>query len=242
MAEKSPQNREELAARFAKILGRKPTPEELAELDSDRQEHGLGYYDPVLIQLMAFKRERTELDKRLNGLNHILHRHEITMQKQLEEARDQVLKEADKALVKKAEDVEKASSAALAAEATRLLGVHRDALTAAVKESTKEAVKGKFDETWAAEWKKLQDGFKSDWETDIQSKLNKLNKALEVANEKIAWMWLGTLVLGLMLAVLLGVVWWERFHPSSSPESAASESQQSVKPAPKSVPAPGSRK
>ena len=242
MAEKSPQNRDELAARFAKILGRKPTPEELAELDSDRQEHGLGYYDPVLIQLMAFKRERTELDKRLNGLNHILHRHEITMQKQLEEARDQVLKEADKALVKKAGDVETASSAALAAEATRLLGVHRDKLTAAVTASTKEAVKGKFDETWGEEWKKLQAGFKTEWETDIQSKLNKLNKALEVANEKIAWMWLGTLVLGLMLAVLLGVVWWERFRPSSSPESAAPESQQSVKPAPKSVPAPGSRK
>ena len=242
MEAKSPENRDELEARFQKMLGRAPSKLEMDELIRDKEEAGLGYYDPLLIQLMSFKRERIELDKRLNGLTHIFHRHEQTMQKQLEEARDQVLKEADKALVKKAGDVETASSAALAAEATRLLGVHRDKLTAAVTASTKEAVKGKFDETWGEEWKKLQAGFKTEWETDIQSKLNKLNKALEVANEKIAWMWLGTLVLGLMLAVLLGVVWWERFHPSSSPESAAPESQPSVKPAPKSVTAPGSRK
>lgn len=105
MGEKSPQNREELAARFGKILGRKPTAEELVELDTDRQEHGLGYYDPVLIQLMAFKRERIELDKRLNGLNQILHRHEVTMQKQLEEARDQVLKETDRRMVEKSKEL-----------------------------------------------------------------------------------------------------------------------------------------
>ena len=63
MEAKSPENRDELEARFQKMLGRAPTKPEMDELVRDKEEAGLGYYDPVLIQLMSFKRERIALEE-----------------------------------------------------------------------------------------------------------------------------------------------------------------------------------
>ena len=221
MGEKSPQNREELAARFGKILGRKPTAEELAELDTDRQEHGLGYYDPVLIQLMAFKRERLELDKRLNGLNQILHRHEITMQKQLEEARDQVLKETDRRMVEQSKELMAAGMSemkrGMEEEKKRLMELHRKELTEAVKSSTKEAVAGKFNETWMAQWNELIKQFSKDWNEQVEPGIGRINGALQGAR-KTAWV---CIAVALLLAGAIGG-WWagKRFGTPDPPPSS----------------------
>ena len=221
MAEKSPQNRDELTARFAKILGRKPTPAELEELDSDRHEHGLGYYDPVLIQLMSFKRERIELDKRLNGLTQIFHRHEQTMQKQLEEARDHVLKETDRQMVQQSKDLMAAGMSemkrGMEEEKKRLMELHRKELTEAVKSSTKEAVAGKFNETWMAQWNELIKQFSKDWNEQVEPGIGRINGALQGA-WKTAWV---CIAVALLLAGAMGG-WWagKRFGTPDPPPSS----------------------
>ncbi|MBX9660662.1 MAG: hypothetical protein K2X00_19070 [Nitrospiraceae bacterium] len=230
MREKSPQNREELAARFAKILRRKPTAEELAELDMDRQEHGLGYYDPVLVQLMSFKRERGELDQRLNGLNQILHRHEQTMQKQLEEARDQVLKDTDRRMVQQSKELVAAGmselKAALEEEKKRLVELHRKELVAAVKSSTKEAVAGKFNETWLEQWNGLMKQFSKDWNEQVEPGIGRINGALQGA-WKTAWV---CLAVALLLVGALGGWWAGKRYGAPEPSPPSPPQTQPAKP------------
>ena len=56
-----PENYRELRARFAVIVGREPTEAEISELMTDKDELGIGYGDPLLLQMMMFKRERIAL-------------------------------------------------------------------------------------------------------------------------------------------------------------------------------------
>jgi hypothetical protein len=230
MGEKSPQNREELAARFGKILGRKPTAEELAELDTDRQEHGLGYYDPVLIQLMAFKRERIELDKRLNGLNQILHRHEQTMQKQLEEARDQVLKETDRRMVEQSKELTAAGMSemkrVMEEEKKRLVELHRTSLTEAVRTSTQAAVKDQFNATWMGQWNELMKQFSKDWNEQVEPGIGRINGALQGA-WKTAWV---CLAVGLLLVGAMGGWWAAKWYGTPDTSSASPPQTLPVKP------------
>jgi len=63
----TPEDFAQLQERFAKILGRQPTATETKELMADKDEMGLSYHDPLLVQLMAFKRERMALAEQLLG-------------------------------------------------------------------------------------------------------------------------------------------------------------------------------
>ena len=63
----TPEDFAQLQERFAKILGRQPTAAETKELMADKDEMGLSYHDPLLVQLMAFKRERIALAEQFRG-------------------------------------------------------------------------------------------------------------------------------------------------------------------------------
>ena len=199
MGEKSPQNREELAARFGKILGRKPTAEELAELDTDRQEHGLGYYDPVLIQL--------------------------------EEARDQVLKETDRRMVEQSKELMAAGMSemkrVMEEEKKRLVELHRTSLTEAVRTSTQAAVKDQFNATWMGQWNELMKQFSKDWNEQVEPGIGRINGALQGA-WKTAWV---CLAVGLLLVGAMGGWWAAKWNGARVEAPAVSAPQtQPVKP------------
>ena len=224
----NPEDFAQLQDRFAKILGRQPTPAEVKELMTDKDEMGLSYHDPLLIQLMAFKRERI-------GLEEVFRRHVAEMGKQLGEARDQVLRETDRALGTKKTELLTASlkqmQAEMQAEQKRLVDLHRTELTREVKATTKEAVKGKFEETWTAEWATLMKQFSTDWDAKVSPQLESL-KTTSHHVKTMAWFWFG---LALMLSVLLGViwgVWWGEKHalllPSPDPPRQAEPAKPPV--------------
>ena len=91
----APENYRELRARFAVIVGREPTEAEMSELMTDKDELGIGYGDPLLLQMMMFKRERIALAE-------LFERQLALIGKELREAQDFVLRETDKELTRRA--------------------------------------------------------------------------------------------------------------------------------------------
>ena len=183
---------------------------------TDKDEMGLSYHDPLLIQLMAFKRERIVLEE-------VFRNHVAELGKQLRETRDQVLKETDRALgTKKAELLTaslKQMQSEMQAEQKRLVELQQSELARVVESTTKLAVKGKFEETWTAEWAALMKQFSTDWKEKVSPQLESL-KTTSHHVKTMAWFWFG---MALMLSVLLGViggVWWGEKHalPVPSPE------------------------
>ena len=93
-----PENYRELRARFAVIVGREPTEAEISELMTDKDELGIGYGDPLLVQMMMFKRERIALAE-------LFERQLALIGKELREAQDFVLRETDKELTGRGEQM-----------------------------------------------------------------------------------------------------------------------------------------
>lgn len=174
-----PEDFAQLQDRFAKILGRQPTAAETKELMVDKDEMGLSYHDPLLVQLMAFKRERIVLTELFRG-----HREEFV--RQMGELRDHVLRETDRMLTLKKAEVAQASAADLEAEYKRLLEVHRTVLARVVKEATTSAVKEKFADTWVMEWRTE---FTKDWKERIEPAYTSLSKTMNQAR-MLHWLWL----------------------------------------------------
>jgi hypothetical protein len=167
----TPEDFAQLQERFAKILGRQPTATETKELMADKDEMGLSYHDPLLVQLMAFKRERIALAEQFRG-------HQEEFLHQMGELRDHVLRETDRGLVARKEEVIQVSEKQMQAELKRLLDIHRMVLTAEVKQSTENAVREKFRETWIREW---QTEFTKDWKEQIGPAYTRLRDLLEDA-------------------------------------------------------------
>ena len=94
----APENYRELRARFAVIVGREPTEAEMSELMTDKDELGIGYGDPLLLQMMMFKRERIALAE-------LFERQLALIGKELREAQDFVLRETDKELTRRQEQM-----------------------------------------------------------------------------------------------------------------------------------------
>lgn len=94
----APENYRELRARFAVIVGREPTEAEMSELMTDKDELGIGYGDPLLLQMMMFKRERIALAE-------LFERQLALIGKELREAQDFVLRETDKELTRRQEQI-----------------------------------------------------------------------------------------------------------------------------------------
>jgi hypothetical protein len=198
----------QLQERFGKILGRQPTADEIKELMADKDEIGLSYHDPLLVQLMAFKRERIALEE-------LFRRHREDFERQMAEVRDHVLGETDRALVAKKAEVIQASEKQMQTELKRLLDMHRTVLTAEVKRSTENAVKEKFKETWIKEW---QTEFTKDWKEQIDPAYTKLRDLLENART-VNWLWMIT---SLLLSFIAGIgltMWWatKRTLPPADP-------------------------
>jgi hypothetical protein len=166
----TPEDFAQLQERFAKILGRQPTAAETKELMADKDEMGLSYHDPLLVQLMAFKRERIALAEQFRG-----HQEEFLCQ--MGELRDHVLRETDRALVAKKVEVVQASEKQMQAELKRILDMHRTVLTAEVRHTTEIAVREKFRETWIREW---QTEFTKDWKEQIGPAYTRLRDVLEM--------------------------------------------------------------
>jgi hypothetical protein len=200
----------QLQERFSKILGRQPTAAETKELMADKDEMGLSYHDPLLVQLMAFKRERIALEE-------LFRRHREDFGRQLAEARDHVLGETDRALVAKKAEVIQASEKQMQAELKRLLDVHRTALTAEVKQSTENAVKEKFKETWIKEW---QAEFTKDWKEQIDPAYTRLRDLLEKART-VNWLWMVASLIFSFIAGISLTIWWatKRTSPPTDPPS-----------------------
>lgn len=199
----TPEDFAQLQERFAKILGRQPTATETKELMADKDEMGLSYHDPLLVQLMAFKRERIALAEQFRG-----HQEEFLCQ--MGELRDHVLRETDRALVARKVEVVQASEKQMQAELKRILDMHRTVLTAEVKQSTENAVREKFRETWIREW---QTEFTKDWKEQIGPAYTKLRDVLENA-KRVNWLWLAT---SLLLSFLFGIsltLWLAKDIPS----------------------------
>ena len=193
----TPEDFAQLQERFAKILGRQPTATETKELMADKDEMGLSYHDPLLVQLMAFKRERIALAEQFHG-----HQEEFLCQ--MGELRDHVLRETDRALVAKKVEVVQASEKQMQAEVKRILDMHRTVLTAEVRHTTEIAVKEKFRETWIREW---QTEFTKDWKEQIGPAYTRLRDVLEEAR-KVNWLWM---VASLIFSFLTGIslaLWW----------------------------------
>lgn len=94
----APENYRELRARFAVIVGREPTEAEMSELMTDKDELGIGYGDPLLLQMMMFKRERIALAE-------LFERQLALIGRELREAQDFVLRETDKELTRRQEQM-----------------------------------------------------------------------------------------------------------------------------------------
>lgn len=204
----TPEDFAQLQERFAKILGREPTAAETKELMADKDEMGLSYHDPLLVQLMAFKRERIALAEQFRS-------HQEEFLGQMGELRDHVLRETDRALEAKRVEVVHASEKQLQGEMKRLLDLHRTALTAEVRHATESAVREKFRETWIREW---QTEFTRDWKRDIEPAYISLRDVMEDA-KRVNWLWL---VSSLVLSFLAGIslsLWWAPSHlpPSAEP-------------------------
>ena len=199
----TPEDFAQLQERFAKILGRQPTAAETKELMADKDEMGLSYHDPLLVQLMAFKRERIALAEQFRG-------HQEEFLRQMGELRDHVLRETDRALVAKKVEVVQASEKQMQAELKRILDMHRTVLTVEVKQSTENAVREKFRETWIREW---QTEFTKDWKEQIGPAYTKLRDVLENA-KRVNWLWLAT---SLLFSFLFGIsltLWLAKDIPS----------------------------
>lgn len=225
----NPEDFAQLQDRFAKILGRQPTTAEVKELMTDKDEMGLSYHDPLLIQLMAFKRERI-------GLEEVFRHHVAELGKQLGEARDQVLKETDQALVTKKTEILTASlkqmQTEMQAEQKRLMELHRTELTREVKATTKEALRGKFEESWTAEWAALMKQFSTDWNEKVIPTLGDLQAALHHA-KTMAWFWF---IAALLLSALIGTavgVWWTNKHLAPLPADPSHQAEPAKPPLPK---------
>lgn len=206
----TPEDFAQLQERFAKILGRQPTAAETKELMADKDEMGLSYHDPLLVQLMAFKRERMALAEQFRG-----HQEEFLCQ--MGELRDHVLRETDRALVAKKVEVVQASEKQMQAELKRILDMHRTVLTAEVKQSTENAVREKFRETWIREW---QTEFTKDWKEQIGPAYTRLRDVLEDA-KRVNWLWMVASLIFSFLAGISVTLWWatKRIPPSADPPS-----------------------
>ncbi len=175
----APEDFAQLQERFAKILGRQPTATETKELMADKDEMGLSYHDPLLVQLMAFKRERIALAELFRGQQEAFCR-------QMEELRDQILLETDRMLTLKSAEVKQKAASELEAEQKRLLEVHRTVLSRVVKDETTAAVRGKFAETWLTEWRAE---FTKDWKQQIEPAYSSLRVTMNQAR-MLHWLWL----------------------------------------------------
>jgi hypothetical protein len=221
-----PKTHAELKARYEKVLGRKPTEAEADRLMADLDELGVSYDDPVLLQVMLFQRERLALEE-------IFRQNVGEIDRHLTEARDQVLKETDKVLLRRMGEIVIAGSQALESKMTelkeKLEAEHRTALVAAVKSSTAEAVKGKFDETWTKEWAALMKRFSDDWNGKVNPAIKQLEETIH-HERRIGLMWFG---IAMVLAVGLGFAFGTRLFPVCPPVEV-----QQVEPAGKSAPKP----
>jgi hypothetical protein len=189
----TPEDFAQLHERFAKILGRQPTSTETKELMADKDEMGLSYHDPLLVQLMAFKRERL-------ALGDLFRAFQEDCVGQLGELRQQVLRETDQALAAKTQDAIQRSEKQMYTEMQRILELHRTALTAEVKVATENAVKEKFKETWIREW---QTEFTKDWKEQINPAYTKLREALE-KTRTWHWRWIaGSLIISFLAGIAL---------------------------------------
>ena len=219
----TPEDFAQLQERFAKILGRQPTATETKELMADKDEMGLSYHDPLLVQLMAFKRERIALAEQFR-------RHQEEFLHQMAELRDHVLRETDRALVAKKVEVVQASEKQMQAELKRILDLHRTVLAAEVRQTTETAVREKFKETWIREW---QTEFTKDWKEQINPAYTKLREALEKTRRWL-WQWVAASLILSFLAGISLTLWLVEKRTGSLPEPTG-------QPAPVRLP-PSSRK
>lgn len=193
----TPEDFAQLQERFAKILGRQPTAAETKELMADKDEMGLSYHDPLLVQLMAFKRERIALAEQFRG-------HQEEFLRQMGELRDHVLRETDRALAAKKLEVVQGSEKQLQGELKRLVDVHRTVLTTEVRLTTESAVRDKFKETWIKEW---QTEFTKDWKEQIGPAYTSLRDVLENA-KRVNWLWMVASLIFSFLAGISLTLWW----------------------------------
>jgi hypothetical protein len=216
----TPEDFAQLQERFAKILGRQPTAAETKELMADKDEMGLSYHDPLLVQLMAFKRERIALAEQFRG-------HQEEFLRQMGELRNHVLRETDRALVAKKVEVVQASEKQMQAELKRLLDMHRTVLTAEVRQSTEFAVREKFRETWIKEW---QTEFTKDWKEKIDPAYTRLRDLLDSAR-KVNWLWMVASLIFSFVAGISLTLWWAK-KPTPEPTDPPSQTAPVKTPAP----------
>jgi hypothetical protein len=216
----TPEDFAQLQERFAKILGRQPTAAETKELMADKDEMGLSYHDPLLVQLMAFKRERIALAEQFRG-------HQEEFLRQMGELRDHVLRETDKMLTLKKAEVAQASAAQLEAEHKRLVEVHRTVLARVVQEATASGVREKFAETWVREW---QTEFTKDWKEAIEPAYTSLRETMNHAR-MLHWLWLLIAIIASFAAGLSYTLF--RWPPvTTSSKSVTQQQMAPVKPIP----------
>ena len=153
---------------------------------------------------MAFKRERIALAEQFRG-------HQEEFLRQMGELQDHVLRETDRALIAKKVEVVQVSEKQMQSELKRLLDMHRTVLTAEVRQSTENAVKEKFKETWIKEW---QTEFTKDWKEEISPAYTRLRDVLENAR-RVNWLWMVASLIFSFLAGISLTLWWATKRISS---------------------------